>query len=135
MDTDSFIIHIKIEEFYKDIAEDVKKQFETSNYSEDDDRPLPRGTSKKVIGLFKYESGGKIMIEFVALRPKTHSYLMDDDSEHKKAKGTKKFVLKRRLKFNDYKDCLFKNKIALNHNKDFKMNHKIYILKKSIRLH
>ena len=75
------------------------------------------------------------MIEFVALRPKTHSYLMDDDSEHKKAKGTKKFVLKRRLKFNDHKDCLFKNKIALNHNKDFKMNHKIYILKKSIRLH
>ena len=60
---------------------------------------------------------------------------MDDDSEHKKAKGTKKFVLKRRLKFNDYKDCLFKNKIVLNHNKDFKMNHKIYILKKSIRLH
>ena len=132
MDTDSFIIHIKTEEFYKDIAEDVKKQFETSNYSEDDDRPLPRGISKKVIGLFEYESRGKIMTEFVALRPKTHSYLMDDDSEHKKAKGTKKSVLKRRLKFNDHKDCLFKNKIALNHNKDFKMNHKIYILKKSI---
>ena len=119
MDTDSFIIHIKTEEFYKDIAEDVKKQFETSNYSEDDDRPLPRGISKKVIGLFKYESGGKIMIKFVALRPKTHSYLMDDDSEHKKAKGTKKFVLKRRLKFNDYKDCLFKNKIVLKSQQRF----------------
>ena len=44
---------------------------------------------------------------------------MDDDSEHKKAKGTKKFVLKRRLKFNDYKDCLFKNKIVLKSQQRF----------------
>ena len=48
---------------------------------------------KKVIGLMKDELGGKIMIEFVALRPKTYSYLMDDDSEAKKAKGTKKCVI------------------------------------------
>ena len=43
MDTDSFIIHIKTEYFYKDIADDVKKCFDTSNYSEDDKRPIPRG--------------------------------------------------------------------------------------------
>ena len=53
------------------------------------------------------------MTEFVAFRSKTYSYLMDDDSEHKKAKGIKKCVIKRILKFNDYKDCLFKNKIVL----------------------
>ena len=60
------------------------------------------------------------MIEFVALRPKTYSYLMDDDSEHKKAKGTNKCVIKRRLKFNNYKDCLFKNKIILKSQQRFK---------------
>ena len=61
----------------------------------------------------KDELGGKIMTEFAALRPKTCSYLMDDVSNDKKAKGTKKCVIKGILKFNDYKDCLFKNKIIL----------------------
>ena len=49
----------------------------------------------------KGELEGKIMIEFAALRPKTYSYLMDDGNSDKKAKGTKKFVIKRILKFND----------------------------------
>ena len=62
MDTDSFIIHIKTEYFYKDIVDDVKKWFDTSNYSENDNRPLPRGMNKKVIGLMKGEFGEKIMI-------------------------------------------------------------------------
>ena len=70
MDTDSFIIHIKTEDFYKDIANDVKKQFDTSNYSGADKRPLPIGKNKKLIGLFKDELGGKIMKEFVTLREK-----------------------------------------------------------------
>ena len=56
---------------------------------------------------------GKIMTEFVALRPKTYSYSMDDDSEVKTAKGTKKCVIKRMLKFNDYKDCLLNDEIIL----------------------
>ena len=49
----------------------------------------------------KDELGGKIMKEFVVLRPKTYSYLTDDFEEDKKAKGTKKCVIKRELKFND----------------------------------
>ena len=65
IDTDSFIIHIKTEDFYKDIANDVEKWFDTSNYDESDKRPLPIGKNKKVIGLFKDELGGKIMVEFV----------------------------------------------------------------------
>ena len=106
MDTDSFIMHIKTEYFYKDIADDVEKRFDTSNYEAN--RPLPTGKNKKVIGLMKDELGGKIMTEFVALRPKTYSYLTDYCEEDKKAKGTKKCVKKRRLKFSDYKDCLSK---------------------------
>ena len=53
------------------------------------------------------------MIEFVRLRAKTYAYLMDDDKEHKKAKGTKKCVIRRRLMFKNYKDCLFNNKVIL----------------------
>ena len=117
MDTDSFIMHAKTEDLYKDIANDVEKRFDTTNYEVN--RPLPTGKNKKVIGLIKYELGGKIMTEFVALRPKTYSYLADDCEEDKKAKGTKKCVIKRRLKFSDYKDCLLNNEIILKSQQRF----------------
>ena len=68
----------------------------------------------------KDELGGKIMTEFVTLRPKTYSYLTDDCEEDKKAKGTKKCVIKRRLKFSDYKDCLLNNEIILKSHQRFK---------------
>ena len=76
MDTDSFIMHIKTEDFYKDIADDVEKRFDTSNYEVN--RPLPTGKNKKLIGFMEDELGGKIMTEYVALRQKTYSYLMDE---------------------------------------------------------
>ena len=101
MDTNIVIIHIKTKGFYEDIADDVVKWFDTSNYNEDDKRPLPRGLNKKVIGLFKYELGGKTMIEFAAVRPKTYSYLMDDGNSNKKDKGTERCVI-RILKSNHY---------------------------------
>ena len=90
MDTDSFIIYIKTKGFYKDIADDVEKVFDTSNY--EINKPLPKGKNKKVIDHTNDELGGKIMVEFVALRSKTYSYSMDDDSEAKKAKRTKKML-------------------------------------------
>ena len=133
MDTGSFIINIKTEDFYEDIANDVEKRFDTSNYEVN--RPLPTGKNKKVIRLMKDELGGKIMTEFTALRPKTYSNLMDDGNSDKKAKGTKKCVIKTVLKFNDYKDCLLNNEIILNRKKDLKVKLIMYILKKSIRLH
>ena len=133
MDTDSFIMHIKTEDFYKDIADDVECKFDTSNYEVD--RPLPTGKNKKVIGLMKDELGGKIIKEFVALRLKTYSYLTDDCKEDKKAKGTKKCVIKRELKFNDYKGCLLNYKVVYNHNKDLKVKDMMYILKMLTRLH
>ena len=107
MDTDSLVYDIKTEDFYEDIANDVEARFDTSGYSKTDFRPLPVGLNKKVIGLMKDELGGKIMTEFVALRPKFYSYKKLDDSEDKKCKGIKKFVVKKILTFEDYKTCLF----------------------------
>ena len=72
MDTDSFIMNIKTNDFYEDIANDVENRFDTSNYEVN--RPLPTGKNKKVIGLMKDELGGKIITEFVTLRPKTYSF-------------------------------------------------------------
>ena len=97
IDRDSFIIYIKTGDIYKDIAEDVESIFDTSNYELD--RPLPKRKNKKVIGLMKDELGEK----FVGLRGKIYRYLIDDSSEDKKAKFTKKHVIKRKLKFENYK--------------------------------
>ena len=85
-----------------------------------DKRPLPIGKNKKVPRLFKDELGGKIIIEVIALRPKTYAYLMDDGSNHKKAKGTKKCVIKQKLMFENYKDCLFNNKTVYRSQERFK---------------
>ena len=95
----------------------------------------------------KDELGGKIMTEFVALRPKLYSYKKLDGSEDKKCKGIKKCIVKKTLTFEDYKACLFNdsteyrsqllfrlakhevhtfevNKVALNRNDDKKISRK-----------
>ena len=74
-DTDSLIMNIKTNDFCKDISYDVDKKFDTSNY--ECNRPLPTEKNEKVVGLIKDELGGKIITEFVTLRPKTYSYLTD----------------------------------------------------------
>ena len=126
-DTDSFIIYIKTEDFFEDISNDVEKWFDTSNYDKNDKRPLPIGKNKKVPGLFKDELGGKIITEVVAIRPKTYAYLIDDGSEHKKAKGTKKCVIKRKLMFQNFEDCLINNKNVCRSQQRFKSyNHHAY---------
>ena len=125
MDTDSFIMNIKTNDFYKDIANDIEKRFDTSNYEVD--RSLPTKKNKKVIGLMKDELGGKIIMEFVTLRPKTYSYLTDDGKQDKKAKGTKKCVIKRMIKFDDYKNCLLKDKVLLKSQQGFiSKKHDVY---------
>ena len=125
MDTDSFIMSIKTNDFFKDISIDVDKRFDTLNY--EINRPLPTGKNKKVIGLMKDELGGKIITEFVTLRPKTYSYSTDDGKEDKKAKGTKKCIIKRMIKFNDYKNCLLKDKVLLKSQQRFiSKKHDVY---------
>ena len=102
IDTDSFVVHIKSEDFFEDISNNVEKWFDTSNYDQNDKIPLPIGKNKKVPGLFKDELGGKNITEAVALRAKTYAYLIDGDGDddyeknkiiNKKAKGTKKCVI------------------------------------------
>ena len=82
MDTDSFIMNIKLNDFYKDISDDVECKFDTSNYEVK--RPLPIGKNKEVTGLMKDELRGEIITEFIALRPKTYPYLTDNDKIDKK---------------------------------------------------
>ena len=148
MGTDSLVYDIKTEDFYEDIMDDVPARFDTSGYCPN--RPLPVGLNKKVIGLMKDELEGKIMTEFVALRPKLYSYKVLDGSEDKKCKGIKKCIVKKTLTFEDYKACLFSdsteyrsqlmfrsakhevhtievNKVALNRDDDKRISRKDWI--------
>ena len=95
MGTGSLTVSIITDDIYKDTAEDVETRFDTLNYELD--RALPKGRNKKVIGLMKGELDGKIMAKLVGLRAKTYSYLVDDVSEDKKAKNTKKCFIKRNI--------------------------------------
>ena len=104
-DTDSLAYEIDTEDFYKDINPDVERLFDTSNYPEDHESGIKVGINKKVPGLFKDEAGGKQILEFVGLRAKLYSYRMKD-YEEKKCKGVKKAVVRKSIKFEDYKKCL-----------------------------
>ena len=134
MDMDSFIMNIKTNDFYKDISNDVENRFDTSNYEVNTSetsalarRPLPTGKNKKVIGLMKDELGGTIITEFATLRPKTYSFLTDDGKEDKKAKGIKECVIKKKIKFNDYKKCLFSDELILKSQQRFiSKKHDVY---------
>ena len=92
--------------------------------------------SKKIIGKFKDELGGKIMSEFCALRAKTYLFLIDDYSDvdyeknkitYKKSKGTKKCFVKREIIFKNYVDSLFNDKVLLKSQQRFRSDHhKVY---------
>ena len=132
MDTDSFVMHIKTEDFYKDIAGDVERWFDTSNYDKKDKRPLPIGKNKKVIGMFKDELGGKIMTEFCALRAKAYAFLIDyfsnEDYEknkiiNKKAQGTKQCIVKREITIRNYVDALLNDELVIKSKQRFRSDH------------
>ena len=98
--------------------EHVETRFDLSNYEVD--RPLPIGKKKKVIGLMKYELDGRIIKEFLRFRQKTYRYLREDDCVGKKAKDTKKYVIKRDLKFEDFLTSLEINKKVLKTQQRFR---------------
>ena len=106
LDTDSLVYHIKTEDFYADISNNVELRFDTSGYDKADDRSLSIGVNTKVIGLMKDEVGGKIMTEIFGLRPKSYAHRKFDSKEDKKCKGIKKCIVKETLDFDDYKNCL-----------------------------
>ena len=87
MDADSFLLHTKTDNIYKEIAEDVENRCNTSNYELF--RALPKEKNKQVIGLIKYKLGRTIMTKCVELRAKTQSYLINDNSEIKKKRHKK----------------------------------------------
>ena len=117
MDTDSFILDIKTDDFFEDNKEDLKKWFDTFNYHKDmilpEEYAKNANVNKKVIGKMKNELGNGYMSEFIALSPKLYAYqqLNVDKtlSEDKKARGTSRVVTKKSLSFDHYKKCLFNN--------------------------
>jgi len=102
-DTDSLAYEIKTEDFYQDIKSDIDDKFDMSDYPKN--HPLHSDKNKKVIGMFKDECAGKIMDEFVGLRSKLYSYMVDG-KESKKCKGVKKNVVKNQITHGDYLECL-----------------------------
>ncbi|XP_065639659.1 uncharacterized protein LOC136072381 [Hydra vulgaris] len=111
-DTDSLIYEIKTEDFYADIANDIESKFDTSEF--DKNHPAVRngfkvGVNKKVLGMFKDESAGKQIAEFIGLRSKLYSFKIDEEDK-KRCKGVKKNVVKNYITHEDYKDCLTNRK-------------------------
>ena len=109
-DTDSLIYEIKTDDFYKDISEDVESKFDTSEFDKNHSAVVISvkfkvGKNKKVIGMFKDETAGKQIEEFVGLRSKLYSYKLHE-KEHKKSKGVKRNVVAKSITHEDYKSCL-----------------------------
>ena len=118
IDTDSFVLEIETCDFFEDIKNDLKEWFDNSGYDKNivlpDEYAKIASVYKKVIGKMKDELGNGYMTEFVALSPKVYAYkqmrLVKSQSDHKKAKGTKKMITKKDLHFDMYKMCLLEDK-------------------------
>ena len=105
-DTDSLIVHVQTEDIYADMAQNLD-DYDTSNYPAD--HPLFSTANKKIIGKFKDELGGKVMTEFIGIRPKMYSYVGEESG--KRAKGVKKSVLCKTISHDDYRTCLLEKKV------------------------
>ena len=126
-DTDSLMYEIETEDFYKDISGDVKDRFDTSDYPENHPSGIPTGINKKVLGMMKDEAAGKIIKEFVGLRSKLYSFVMDDGEETKKCKGIKKQVVESSIRHEHYKTCLTTGKELLRKQNILRSyNHEVY---------
>ena len=108
-DTDSLVLNIETDDFFKDISGDVKEWFDTNDFPKDhpavlEGLPIVKKNKKK-IGLMKDECGGKILTEWVALRPKLYSFLTEN-GEKQKAKGLKKSIKNKSLRHENFLKCL-----------------------------
>ena len=106
-DTDSVVIHVQTEDIYADMAQNLNDYDTSNNYSPG--HPLFSDQNKKVIGKFKDELGGKVMTEFIGIRPKMYSFIGEESG--KKAKGVKKSVLQNSITHEDYKKCLLNREV------------------------
>jgi hypothetical protein len=129
-DTDSIFLSVQTKDIYEDMKE-ILHELDTSDYPKN--HQLYSEKNKKVIGKFKDELNGKIMTEIVFLRSKAYSFTLTDLSnqkvqEEKKLKGIGRTTVKKDIKFDDYKDCLFNNKTKMNKMYSLNSNkHEMYI--------
>ena len=129
-DTDSLMYLIQTEDFYRDISKDIKKKFDTSDYPGNHPSGIKTGVNKKVIGKFKDEAAGRQITHFVGLRPKLYSYKIEEQGEKRKAKGVKKYVIKKSLSFDDYKKCLFSEEEVMKEMNNLRSkNHEIFSMR------
>ena len=126
-DTDSFICSIKTEDVYKDIDKNLEEYFDTSNYPTNHPSGIRIGINKKIPGKMKDEKGGEIIVEFVALCAKQYAIKMLKGDEEKKCKGIKNNVIKNKISFEDYKECLFTKTVKnVNQHNIRSYDHKVY---------
>ena len=123
-DTDSLTYHITTPDVYQDMMQD-QHLYDTSNYTQDN--PLYSTQNKKVIGKFKDETGGHPIKEWIGLRPKMYTLKLDNEQEKKTGKGIKKSVLKKEIKHDDYRNCLFNQQEYSHSMKTFRsQQHELY---------
>ena len=126
-DTDSLLLEIKTPNVYDDMQKNIE-DYDTSDYPKD--HPLYSVKNKKVLGKMKDEVTGRVIAEFIGLRPKMYSILGSKGTEHRRAKGVKKAVVKRELKHEQYKNCLLYRKQKHNKmNMTRSDNHKMFSIK------
>lgn len=129
-DTDSFIYQVNTECFYSDMMQHIDK-YDTSDYASDNIYNLPR-VNKKIPGLFKDELNGEVLTAFVGLRSKMYCVHSGCVDKMKKAKGVKKYVLKKEIKFQNYLDCLLNSTtIALDQNTFRTKLHNMFTIKQT----
>lgn len=129
-DTDSFILEVVTDCFYTDMLQNLDK-YDTSDYSENNIFNLPR-VNKKVPGLFKDELNGDIMTEFVGLRSKMYCVKSRGVEKMKKAKGVKKYVLKKSITFEDYMRCIHQNCTVIREQHSIRSKkHTVFTVKQS----
>ena len=126
MDTDGVKYHIITEDIYKDMNENIEI-FDTSNYPDNHPSGIRNGVNKKVPGKFKDELGGEIIKEYSGIRSKLYAYLTLNNEEEKKAKGIKKYAIKNKLIFKDFKDCVLNKTIKrITQSNIRSYDHKVY---------
>jgi hypothetical protein len=123
-DTDSFVIHVETDDLYKDLKQ-INNHMDFSDYPKKHENYDV--SNKKVLGKFKDELNGKIMREYIGLKPKMHAMDVQRDKEQKKAKGVPKHIVKKRFNFDLYKKTLEENHLErVNFNSIRSYEHKIY---------
>ncbi|KAK9869282.1 hypothetical protein WA026_003035 [Henosepilachna vigintioctopunctata] len=131
MDTDSFLYELTCQDAYEYVIKNNIEYFDTSDYSKGNIYNIPL-KNKKVPGLMKDEANGEIITHFVGLRSKMYSYKVQTGEITKKAKGVKKHIIKNKITFEDYVNCLKNNTVKeVNQRSIRSFNHNVYSIEQS----